>query len=177
MSIFQKATFGAGCFWCVEAIFKELKGIEHIEPGYAGGTVENPTYEEVCTGDTNHAEVCRITFNPQLISYSELLDVFWSAHDPTTLNQQGEDKGTQYRSVIFTHVEEQKEIAEKSLHILETSNAFPNPIVTEIKPITNYFPAENYHHDYFSNNPNNPYCAMVIKPKVEKFKKRNVHEN
>ena len=170
-TIFEKATFGSGCFWCTEAIFENLKGVHSVESGYAGGHVLNPTYEEVCTGTTGHAEVTQITYDPSIITYDELLEVFWKTHDPTTLNRQGNDVGTQYRSVIFYHNDEQKQLAEKYKSELDKSGAWENPIVTEISPLTNYFPAENYHQDYYNNNPNQGYCAFVIAPKLEKFKK------
>jgi peptide-methionine (S)-S-oxide reductase len=173
----EKATLGAGCFWCIEAIFKDLNGVYHVEPGYSGGIIENPTYEEVCKGSTNHAEVCRILFNPSLIKFSQLLDMFWSIHDPTSLNKQGEDIGTQYRSVIFTHTDIQREIAKASLKRMDEINMYSKPIVTEISHLENYYPAENYHYDYYKNNPNNPYCSLVIKPKVDKFKKWRSNEN
>jgi len=168
---FEKATFGSGCFWCTEAIFEELKGVHSVVSGYAGGNVVNPTYEEVCTGTTGYAEVTQITYDPYTITYDELLEVFWKTHDPTTLNRQGNDVGPQYRSVIFYHNEEQKQLAEKYKSELDKSGAWDNPIVTEILPLTNYFPAENYHQDYYNNNPNQGYCAFVIAPKLEKFKK------
>jgi peptide-methionine (S)-S-oxide reductase len=167
----QVATFGSGCFWCTEAIFERLNGVVKVESGYAGGTVKNPTYEEVCSGTTGHAEVTQITYDPKIITYDELLEVFWKTHDPTTLNRQGNDVGTQYRSVIFYHNEEQKELAEKYKKELDKSGAWDNPIVTEISPVTNFYPAEGYHQDYYENNPNQGYCAFVIAPKVEKFEK------
>jgi len=167
----QVATFGSGCFWCTEAIFERLNGVVKVESGYAGGTVENPTYEEVCTGKTGHAEVTQITYDPKIITYDELLEVFWKTHDPTTLNRQGNDVGTQYRSVIFYHNEEQKELAENYKKELDKSGAWDNPIVTEISPVTNFYPAEGYHQDYYENNPNQGYCAFVIAPKVDKFEK------
>ena len=167
----QVATFGSGCFWCTEAIFERLNGVVKVESGYAGGTVENPTYEEVCTGKTGHAEVTQITYDPKIITYDELLEVFWKTHDPTTLNRQGNDVGTQYRSVIFYHNEEQKELTENYKKELDKSGAWDNPIVTEISPVTNFYPAEGYHQDYYENNPNQGYCAFVIAPKVEKFEK------
>ena len=171
MENLQKATFGSGCFWCTEAIFENLNGVFSVVSGYAGGNVQNPTYEEVCSGTTGHAEVTQITYDSSVISYDELLEVFWKTHDPTTLNRQGNDVGPQYRSVIFYHNEEQKQLAEKYKAELEKSGAWDNPIVTEISPLTNYFPAENYHQDYYNNNPNQGYCAFVIAPKLEKFKK------
>ncbi len=167
----EVATFGAGCFWCVEAIFQSITGVISIEPGYAGGEVENPTYEDVCSGNTGHAEVCRIKFDDSKVSFEDLLNIFWTTHDPTTLNRQGNDVGTQYRSVIFYHSQEQKIIAETSLSNAENALGLENPIVTEISPISNYYTAENYHHNYFKNNPNAPYCQLVIRPKVEKFMK------
>ena len=167
----EPATLGAGCFWCVEAIYKELDGVVDIEPGYAGGMKENPTYEEVCTGTTGHAEVCHLKFDPNIISYNRILEVFWRTHDPTTLNRQGGDVGTQYRSVIFYHNEEQRKLAEASKKLMADSGIWNDPIVTEITAINNYYPAEDYHKDYFARNPAKPYCAAVIGPKVEKFKK------
>ncbi|MGB5529939.1 MAG: peptide-methionine (S)-S-oxide reductase MsrA [Ignavibacteriaceae bacterium] len=171
MENLQKATFGSGCFWCTEAVFERLKGVHKVVSGYAGGTVENPTYEQVCSEKTGHAEVTQITYDPNVITYDELLEVFWKTHDPTTLNRQGNDVGTQYRSVIFYHNEEQKELAEKYKSELDKSGAWSKPIVTEISPLTNYFEAEDYHQDYYTNNPNQGYCAFVIAPKVEKFEK------
>lgn len=171
MDNLQKATFGSGCFWCTEAIFERLNGVVKVVSGYAGGTVENPTYEEVCSGTTGHAEVTQITYNPEVITYDELLEVFWKTHDPTTLNHQGNDVGTQYRSVIFYHNEEQKQLAEKYKEELNKSGAWDKPIVTEISPLTNFFSAEGYHQDYYENNPKQGYCAFVIAPKVEKFEK------
>lgn len=165
------ATFGNGCFWCTEAIFQQLKGVTKVVSGYAGGKVKNPTYKEVCTGLTGHAEVIQLTYNPRVISYPELLEVFWQTHDPTTLNRQGADVGTQYRSVIFYHNEEQKRLAEEYKAKLDQSGAFDNPIVTEISPLAGYYPAEDYHQNYFKLNGNAPYCSYVIQPKVEKFQK------
>ena len=167
----EKATFGSGCFWCTEAIFERLNGVVKVESGYSGGKVEDPTYEEVCSGTTGHAEVTQITYDPTKISYDELLEVFWKTHDPTTLNRQGNDVGTQYRSVIFYHNEEQKTLAEKYKIELNKSGAWENPIVTEISPFTKFYSAEGYHQDYYENNPNQGYCAFVIAPKVEKFEK------
>jgi peptide-methionine (S)-S-oxide reductase len=166
-----KATFGSGCFWCTEAVFEELNGVHSVVSGYAGGHVQNPSYEEVCTGKSGHAEVTQITYDPSVITYDELLEVFWKTHDPTTLNRQGNDVGPQYRSVIFYHNDEQKKLAEKYKAELEKSGAWDNPIVTEISPLTNYFPAEEYHQEYYANNPNQGYCAFVIAPKLEKFRK------
>jgi len=162
---------GAGCFWCVEAVFTELMGVRSVMPGYAGGTMPDPDYKSVCTGQTGHAEVAEVVFDPQLIMLDELLEVFWQTHDPTTLNRQGADVGTQYRSAIFYRTEEQKAKAEHYRVELDKSGAFSRPIVTEIAPLTRFYPAENYHRDYYANNPGQGYCQMVIRPKVEKFKK------
>ena len=170
-TILETVTLGAGCFWCVEAIFDNLKGVESVVSGYAGGTVKNPSYKEVCAGTTGHAEVCQITYDTSIISFDELLEVFWQVHDPTTLNRQGGDVGTQYRSAIFYHTEKQKEIAAAYKTKLTKEKVFPNPIVTEITAFTNFYPAEDYHQDYFELNGENPYCSSVVKPKVEKFKK------
>ena len=171
MDSLQVATFGSGCFWCTEAIFERLNGVVKVESGYSGGKVKNPTYEEVCTGTTGHAEVTQITYDPSVISFDELLEVFWKTHDPTTLNRQGNDVGTQYRSVIFYQNEEQKELAEKYKAELDKSGVWDNPVVTEISPFTNFYPAEGYHQDYYENNPAQPYCSFVITPKIEKFEK------
>jgi peptide-methionine (S)-S-oxide reductase len=165
------ATFGGGCFWCTEAVFLRLKGVTAVESGYSGGFVKDPTYEAVCSGETGHAEVCRITFNPDLVSFKELLKVFWMTHDPTTLNQQGADRGTQYRSVVFYHDKAQKELAEKYKQELDKTGAFPGPIVTEISPLKDYYKAEEYHQNYFERNPFQGYCQAVVRPKVEKFEK------
>lgn len=167
----ETATFGAGCFWCVEAVYQELIGVEKVISGYAGGSVENPTYQQVCSGTTGHAEVAQISYDPDLISYQELLDVFWRTHDPTTLNRQGADVGPQYRSAIFYHDEKQKALAEKSKQETDASDLWPNPIVTEISPLTRFYPAEDYHQNYFRQNPHQPYCQMVISPKMSKFRK------
>jgi peptide-methionine (S)-S-oxide reductase len=165
------ATLGGGCFWCVEAIYQDLQGVEQVVSGYAGGTIENPTYQQVCTGTTGHAEVVQITFDPQVISYADLLYVFWRTHDPTTLNRQGADVGPQYRSIILYHDEEQKAIAEQSKRETDASGLWPNPIATEIVPFDVFYPAEAYHQEYYRNNPNQPYCQIVIDPKVSKFRK------
>ncbi len=165
------ATFGAGCFWCVEAIFQNLKGVYTVESGYSGGTVKDPTYEQVCTGTTGHAEVARITYDPNEISFETLLNVFFRTHDPTTLNQQGADVGTQYRSAIFYENESQKETAEKVKAEVEAAGVWDDPIVTEISPLTNYYKAEDYHQNYYNNNPNKGYCSAVIYPKLKKFYK------
>jgi len=166
------ATLANGCFWCTEAIFQQLDGVISAVSGYTGGKVINPTYKDVCTGQTGHAEALQIVYDPEKISFDELLEVFWETHDPTTLNQQGGDIGTQYRSGVFYHNAEQKEKAEKYKAELDKSGAFNRPIVTEITPFTNFYPAENYHQEYFENNENtNPYCKIVIRPKVDKFRK------
>ena len=167
----EMATLGAGCFWCVEAIFQDVRGVERVISGYAGGTIVNPTYQQVCIGKTGHAEVAQITFDPSVISYDDILYIFWRTHDPTTLNRQGADVGTQYRSVIFYHTEEQKAIAEQSKRDIETAQLWPKPIVTEIAPLAGFYPAEAYHQNYFRLNPNQPYCRAVIDPKVQKFRK------
>jgi peptide-methionine (S)-S-oxide reductase len=166
----ETATFGAGCFWCVEAVFQDLKGVQSVVSGYAGGTTKNPTYKQVCTGTTGHAEVCQITYDPRVVSFPELLEVFWKTHDPTTLNRQGNDVGTQYRSAIFYHNDEQKRLAEHYKKELDTAGAFGSPIVTEIVPFTNFYKAEDYHQNYFKQNGNQAYCQFVIRPKVEKFR-------
>jgi len=167
----ETVTFGAGCFWCVEAIFQRLEGVESVASGYSGGTVESPTYKDVCTGTTGYAEVCQVTFRPDVIPFEQLLEVFWKTHDPTTLNQQGADMGTQYRSAIFYHNEKQKALAEEYKKKLDQSGAFFSPIVTEITPYTNFYKAEDDHQNYFRENPNQGYCRAVIAPKVEKFRK------
>lgn len=167
----QVATFGNGCFWCTEAIFQRLNGVEKVVSGYSGGNVKNPTYKEVCSGLTGHAEVIQITYDPKKISFDELLEVFWKTHDPTTLNRQGADVGTQYRSAVFYHNEEQKELATAYRKKLDASGAFDNPIVTEVTPFTEFYPAENYHQNYFNLNGTEPYCSFVIQPKIEKFQK------
>ncbi len=165
----EKATFGAGCFWCVEAIFELVKGVSKVQSGYSGGHVKNPSYKEVCNGNTGHAEVCQITFDPDVISYIELLEIFWQTHDPTTLNRQGNDSGTQYRSAIFYHTEEQKRLAEEMKKRLNNEHIWDDPIVTEVVAFEKFYPAEEYHEDYYSRNPNQPYCSVVITPKVKKF--------
>ena len=167
----ELATFGAGCFWCVEAVFLSLKGVISVQSGYSGGYTENPTYKEVCTGNTGHAEVVQIEFDPAVISYAELLEVFWQVHDPTTLNRQGGDVGTQYRSSVFYHSENQRKEAEFYKKRLSDEKVWKDPIVTEIVPFKVFYKAEDYHQDYFANNPNQPYCAMVVAPKLQKFKK------
>jgi len=165
------ATLGAGCFWCVEAVFQNLKGVKKVVSGYMGGNSANPTYKEVCTGLSGHAEVCQITYNPQEISFEEILEVFWKTHDPTTLNRQGNDAGTQYRSAIFYHTEEQKVKAEFYKKEVDKSGSYSNPLVTEITKASTFYPAEDYHQNYFNQNGSEPYCRYVIQPKVEKFKK------
>ncbi|TAH39782.1 MAG: peptide-methionine (S)-S-oxide reductase [Planctomycetota bacterium] len=167
----QLATLGAGCFWCVEAVYQRLEGVASVESGYAGGKVANPSYEQVCSGETGHAEVCQIRFDPAKISFTDVLKVFFSVHDPTTLNRQGNDVGTQYRSVIFYHDQEQKDTAEKIKTELDASGAFDRPIVTQIVPYAQFYKAEDYHQNYFNDNPRQPYCRMVVAPKVEKFEK------
>jgi len=167
----ELATLGTGCFWCTEAVFQNLKGIHSVVSGYSGGHVENPTYDQICGKQTGHAEVVRITYDPAIISFEELLDVFWRTHDPTTLNQQGNDVGPQYRSAIFYHDETQKQIAEQSKTSTDASDMWPNPIVTEIAPLINYYAAEDYHQNYYNRvGARNPYCTFVIAPKVKKFK-------
>ncbi|MFI5251347.1 MAG: peptide-methionine (S)-S-oxide reductase MsrA [Bacteroidota bacterium] len=168
MNKLEKATIGAGCFWCVEAIFEQLDGVQSVISGYAGGTIPNPTYEQVCAGNTGHAEVAQITFDSSKITYEQLLEVFWKSHDPTTLNRQGADVGTQYRSIIFYHDQDQKIIAQKSK--LNTARYFDDPIITDIQPLEMFYPAELYHQDYYRNNSIAPYCMFVIKPKLEKLK-------
>jgi peptide-methionine (S)-S-oxide reductase len=168
----QTATFGSGCFWCTEAVFLDVKGVKSVASGYMGGKIKNPTYEAVCTGTTGHAEVIQITYDPAIITYEELLEIFWNTHDPTTLNKQGYDEGTQYRSVVFYHNPEQKAVAEQYKKQLGTSGVFKNPIVTEITAASEFYKAENYHQNYFALNPNAGYCKVVIRPKVEKFRKQ-----
>lgn len=170
-SKFSVATFGSGCFWCTEAVFELVKGVVKVESGYSGGTVPNPTYEAVCTGLTGHAEVVQIYYDPTIISYIQLLEIFWKTHDPTTLNRQGADVGTQYRSVIFYHNEEQKKLAEEYKKKLDEAKIWNDPIVTEISPFKKFYRAEDYHQNYYVNNPYQGYCSFVITPKIEKFKK------
>lgn len=164
-------TLGAGCFWCVEAIFDQLQGVQSVESGYSGGNIVNPSYKEVCTGRTGHAEVIQVTYDPEVVSIDEILEVFFQTHDPTTLNRQGADVGTQYRSAIFYHNEDQKTKAEEIIAELNKAGVWNNPIVTEVSPYKNFFVAEDYHQEYFENNPDQPYCRAVIQPKVEKFQK------
>ena len=165
----EQATFGAGCFWCVEAVFQDIEGVLDVRSGYTGGITNNPTYEEICTGKTGHAEVIQIDYEPNLISYEKLLNIFWKSHDPTTLNRQGADTGTQYRSAIFYHSEKQKETADKSKENVDKSDLYTDPIITEISPLTKFYIAENYHQDYYRMNQNAPYCQLLIKPKLDKL--------
>ena len=167
----KTATLGGGCFWCLEAVYDEMKGVEHVESGYSGGHVDNPSYKAVCTGSTGHAEVVQVTYDTDVISYEDLLNVFFTIHDPTTLNRQGADVGTQYRSVIFYHDDEQKQLAEQKIQQLEDEGVWDG-IVTEVEPLEDYYPAEDYHQDYFQNNPNAGYCQVVVAPKVNKFRQK-----
>jgi peptide-methionine (S)-S-oxide reductase len=167
----EVATFAGGCFWCLEAVFLDLNGVQKVESGYAGGSVPNPSYEQVCTGTTGHAEVVQVTFDPQVITYEELLEVFFAIHDPTTLNRQGNDVGTQYRSAIFYHSPEQKAAAEQAIARLTAASTLGRPVVTEVKPFTAFFRAEDYHQEYFRRNPAQPYCRLVVAPKVAKARK------
>lgn len=168
----ETATLGGGCFWCLEAIFNELHGVEKVESGYSGGSVTNPSYQEVCTGTTGHAEVVRITFDPQIISFRKLLEFFFTIHDPTTLNRQGADVGTQYRSVIFYHTREQETVAQEVIAELGAAKLWDSPIVTEVAPFTAFYPADEYHQEYFKRNPEQLYCRIVIEPKVARFRKQ-----
>lgn len=168
-SSLKQATFGAGCFWCVEAVFQRLRGVVKVASGYSGGHVKNPTYEQVSNGNTGHAEVCQITYDPSVVTYSELLEVFWKTHDPTTKNRQGNDIGPQYRSAIFYHDQEQKELAEGYRERLESAGIWDRPIVTEISPFEKFWPAEQYHQNYYNNNARSSYCIFVITPKIKKF--------
>ena len=170
------ATLGGGCFWCVEAVFQRIDGVISVKPGYAGGNVKNPTYKQICAGNTGHAEVARIEFDSEKITYSQILNVFWQSHDPTTLNRQGNDVGTQYRSVIFFHDESQREIAEKSKIDADKSGYWDDKIVTEVTLLNNYYDAEDYHDNYYDNNPNQPYCLFVIKPKIDKLEKQGLFD-
>jgi peptide-methionine (S)-S-oxide reductase len=170
-SQYSVTTFGGGCFWCTEAVFQRLKGVTKVESGYCGGSVPNPTYEEVCTGKTGHAECTQIYYDPKIISFTELLKVFFKTHDPTTLNRQGADVGTQYRSVIFYHNEEQRRLAEEIINKLDKEKIWNNPIVTEISAYKKFYKAEDYHQNYYNNNFSQPYCSFVITPKIEKFEK------
>ena len=167
----KTATFRSGCFWCTEAIFELVEGVSDVVSGYAAGDTKNPTYKEVTSGTTNHAEVVNITYDPSIVSYLELLEIFWRTHDPTTLNRQGADVGTQYRSIILYHDSEQKRLSEETLKKLDESGAWNSPIVTKIEKLENFYPAEKYHQNYYELNPNNSYCSYVISPKIDKFKK------
>jgi len=167
----ENATLGGGCFWCTEAVYKELNGVFEVQPGYSGGHVKNPAYREVCNGTTGHAEVVQITYDPQIVSFSEILEVFFMTHNPTTLNRQGNDVGTQYRSAIFYHSEEQKQTAEKVIRLFEEEKVYDDPIVTEVTAFDAFYKAEDYHKNYFEKNKNQPYCQFVVAPKVEKFRK------
>jgi peptide-methionine (S)-S-oxide reductase len=166
----EVATFGGGCFWCMEAIFSEISGVEKVESGYAGGTVLNPSYEEVCTGRTGHAEVIQVTYDPASVSYKDLLRIFFTVHDPTTLNRQGADVGTNYRSIIFYHNDEQKLQASEVMREITEAGIWDGPLVTQLEPFKAFYKAEEYHQEYFKNNPNQPYCRIVIAPKVQKFR-------
>ena len=165
----EQITFGAGCFWCVEAIFERLDGVMDVRSGYTGGKIENPTYDDVCSGETGHVEVIQVDFNPQIIEFKQLLDIFWKSHDPTTLNRQGGDTGTQYRSAVFYHSDKQRVIAEKSKKNADRSSLYEDPIVTEITQFSTFYSAEEYHQDYYRLNSNAPYCQVVIKPKLKKL--------
>jgi len=164
------ATLGGGCFWCLEAVFEQVNGVKKVEPGYSGGTVDRPSYRQVCTGTTGHAEVVQLTFDPQVITFKEILEVFFAIHDPTTLNRQGADVGPQYRSAIFYHSQEQKAVAEQVIEELDAAGIWDAPIVTEVTPLTAFYRAEDYHHEYFRRNRQQPYCQVVIAPKVAKFR-------
>ena len=170
----QVATLAGGCFWCLEAVYDELKGVVSVESGYSGGQVPNPSYKQVCTGTTGHAEVTQVTFDPSVISYRDVLDVFFAIHDPTTLNRQGADVGTQYRSAIFYHNDEQKSVAENLIKELNAQKIWERPIVTEVTKLDKFYMAENYHQEYFANNQNQPYCQAVVAPKVAKFRKKHL---
>ncbi len=168
----ESATLGGGCFWCLEAVFEQLRGVERVESGYAGGSMPNPTYQQVCNGNTAHAEVVQVTFDPAVVSYREVLDVFFGTHDPTTPNRQGHDAGTQYRSVIFYHTPQQKELAERRIAELNAAGIWDAPIVTQVVPLSAFYKAEDYHQEYFRNNAVQPYCQAVVAPKVAKFRKQ-----
>ena len=167
----ETITLGAGCFWCVEAVYQELKGVHSVESGYSGGSVENPAYQDVCSGRTGHAEVVQVTFDPEIIDLATIFDVFWRTHDPTTMNRQGADVGTQYRSAIFYHTDEQRQIAENSKQETNASGLWSNPIVTEITPFTRFYPAEDYHQNFYRDNSGQPYCRVMIDPKIRKLRK------
>jgi peptide-methionine (S)-S-oxide reductase len=170
----EVATLGGGCFWCLEAVFEELRGVQEVVSGYSGGTVPDPTYEQVCTGTTDHAEVVQVTFDPEAVSFREILEIYLSIHDPTTLNRQGADVGTQYRSVIFYHTPEQKRVAEEVIAQLEEAGIWDDPIVTEVTPASVFYAAEDYHQEYFRRNRGQPYCQVVVAPKVAKFRKQHL---
>ena len=172
MNNLETATLAAGCFWCIEAVFDDLRGVEDVVSGYSGGHTENPTYRQVCNGDTGHAEVAQIRFDPSVISFKDILRIFFSVHDPTTMNRQGADIGTQYRSAIFYHNDEQKRDAEEVIKEITDEGVYDDPIVTEVTPFEKLWPAEDYHQEYFANNPNVPYCAAVVSPKVKKFRQK-----
>ena len=174
MAELETATLAAGCFWCVEAVFDDLRGVEDVVSGYSGGHKDNPTYQEVCGETTGHAEVVQVKFDPDVLSYADLLRVFFTVHDPTTLNRQGGDVGTSYRSAIFCHSDEQRRTAEQIIDEMTAGGIYDNPIVTEITPFDKFWPAEDYHQEYFANNPNQPYCAAVVAPKVAKFRQKFV---
>jgi peptide-methionine (S)-S-oxide reductase len=167
----ETATFGSGCFWCTEAVFEQLKGVHSVVSGYSGGHVPNATYKQVCEGNTGHAEVVQVKFDPKVVTFADLLEVFWQTHDPTTKNRQGPDEGTQYRSVIFYHDDNQRKLAKEYKDKLDQAGAFDRPIVTEIAPFVEFIEAEKYHQDYFANNPNQPYCKAMVRPKIDKLKK------
>lgn len=167
----ELATFGSGCFWCTEAVFQQIKGVRSAVPGYSGGAVENPTYEQVCDGTTGHAEVVQVTFDPRVVSYPELLEVFWRSHDPTTRDRQGNDVGPQYRSVVFFHTDRQRRLAERYRAKIDEAHVFPSPLVTEIAPFTAFYPAEAHHRDFYATNPRQSYCRVVIRPKIDKLRK------
>jgi peptide-methionine (S)-S-oxide reductase len=177
MDSLETIYLGGGCFWCIEAIFQRLNGVSYVESGYAGGYTKNPTYKEVCSGNTGHAEVVKVVYNPQEISLSDILEVFFSVHDPTTLNRQGNDVGTQYRSAIYYVNEHQKEIILSFMDMLKKEKIFDKPLTTEVKPINIFYKAENYHQNYYNDNPNQPYCRFVIFPKIEKFEKKFSEKN
>jgi peptide-methionine (S)-S-oxide reductase len=170
----ETATLAGGCFWCLEAVYDDLKGVESVVSGYAGGALRNPTYEQICSGNTGHAEVVQLSFDPSVVSFKELLEVFFTIHDPTTLNRQGADVGTQYRSAVFYHTPEQKATAEQVIAELGAAKVWHSPIVTEVAPLDVFYPAENYHQEYFARNPYQPYCQVVVAPKVSKFRKQNI---
>ena len=168
----QQATLGGGCFWCLEAVYVELRGVTKVVSGYTGGSVPNPSYQRVCSGNTGHAEVVQVTFDPAVVTFRELLEIFFTIHDPTTLNRQGADVGTQYRSAVFYHDEEQKRVAEEVIKEITAAKLWSKPIVTQVAPLDVFYAAENYHQDYFANNPMQPYCQVIVAPKVAKFRKQ-----